>query len=125
VPDMRFRKNGAGKQIDVEKLTALAAVGLTQRECEAILDCSEDTIQRNFLKEYDLGKDKCCASVRRKQFELAMAGNPTMLIWLGKQLLQQREQHGISGPDGGAIPIANLTAADFTDGQLAALIAGK
>jgi orotate phosphoribosyltransferase len=31
----------------------------------------------------------------------------------------------ISGPDGGAIPLATLTAADLTDDQLLALIAGK
>jgi hypothetical protein len=28
----------------------------------------------------------------------------------------------ISGPDGGAIPLANLTAADLTDSQLAAIL---
>jgi hypothetical protein len=31
----------------------------------------------------------------------------------------------ISGPEGGAIPIANLTPIDFTDDQLAALITGN
>lgn len=31
----------------------------------------------------------------------------------------------ISGPDGGAIPIANLTPSDFSDEQLAALITGS
>lgn len=30
-------------------------------------------------------------SLRRAQFELAMKGNPTMLIWLGKQYLGQNE----------------------------------
>ena len=31
-------------------------------------------------------------SLRRAQFELAMKGNPTMLIWLGKQYLGQNER---------------------------------
>ena len=31
-------------------------------------------------------------SLRRAQFELAMKGNPTMLIWLGKQYLGQKER---------------------------------
>lgn len=31
-------------------------------------------------------------SLRRAQFELAMKGNPTMLIWLGKQYLAQNER---------------------------------
>ena len=30
-------------------------------------------------------------SIRRKQYELAMAGDKTMLIWLGKQLLGQSQ----------------------------------
>jgi hypothetical protein len=31
-------------------------------------------------------------ALRSKQFELALAGNPTMLIWLGKQVLGQRDK---------------------------------
>ena len=31
-------------------------------------------------------------SLRRQQIELAKTGNPTMLIWLGKQLLEQRDK---------------------------------
>jgi hypothetical protein len=30
--------------------------------------------------------------LRNKQFELAMTGDKTMLVWLGKQLLKQRDQ---------------------------------
>lgn len=41
--------------------------------------------------------------LRAKQFQHAMAGNTTMLIWLGKQRLGQRDKMGITGEDGGAI----------------------
>jgi hypothetical protein len=37
--------------------------------------------------------------------------------------VEGRVNIGLSGPDGGAIPLANLTAADLTDEQLLALIA--
>jgi hypothetical protein len=30
-------------------------------------------------------------SLKRKQFDMAMKGNVTMLIWLGKQTLGQRD----------------------------------
>ena len=30
-------------------------------------------------------------SIRRAQYKAALDGNPTMLIWLGKQLLGQKE----------------------------------
>ena len=31
-------------------------------------------------------------SLRRAQYQKALDGNPTMLIWLGKQILGQRER---------------------------------
>ena len=36
-------------------------------------------------------------SLRVKQFELAMHGNPTMLVWLGKQELGQTDRQQVSG----------------------------
>ena len=41
-------------------------------------------------KKGALGRLK--VSLRRQQIELAKTGNPTMLIWLGKQLLEQRDK---------------------------------
>jgi hypothetical protein len=43
-----------------------------------------DVMDRGYLK----GK----ISVRRKQMQLMEAGSPAMAIWLGKQLLNQRDQ---------------------------------
>lgn len=31
--------------------------------------------------------------LQAKQYEMAMSGNPTMCIWLGKQWLKQRDKH--------------------------------
>ena len=83
------------KEVDGDKLFQLASLGLTTAEIASVLECSPDTLERNFKEEMDEGKEKCKASVRRKQFELAMAGNPTMLIWLGKQILGQRDKQDI------------------------------
>lgn len=91
------------KEVDVEKLRLLAAFGLTQRECARILECSEDTIQRHYLADYEAGLDTCRASLRRKQFEIAMSGKPgavTMLIWLGKNLLGQTDKAELTGKNG-------------------------
>ena len=51
-------------------------------------------------------------SIRRKQAEVAMAGNVTMLIWLGKQRLGQRDRFDTehSGPEGKPIPVIVLPA---------------
>jgi len=42
------------------------------------------------------------------QWEAAKKGNVTMMIWLGKQLLGQRDQMEHSGPDGGPVSIARI-----------------
>jgi hypothetical protein len=38
-------------------------------------------------------------SLRRKQYELAMAGNATMLIFLGKQYLGQADKREVAAPE--------------------------
>jgi hypothetical protein len=73
---------------------------LTQEDCAAVLKISVDTLQRRYLEPYNAGLQKCKASLRRKQFELAQAGNVTMLIWLGKNLLGQKDRHELTGKDG-------------------------
>jgi hypothetical protein len=96
----------AGRQfieIDEDKLEKLAALGLTNAECAAILDCSPDTLERNYKETMAWGRSHRDASLRRKQFEIALAGNPTMLIWLGKQYLGQSDKTAITGVDGGPI----------------------
>jgi hypothetical protein len=37
------------------------------------------------------GREDVKMSLRRAQLQLALNGNPTMLIWLGKQLLGQQD----------------------------------
>lgn len=86
--------------VDVAMLEALAERGLTQDDCAAVLGISVDTIQRNHRDVYNLGLQKCKASLRRKQFEMALAGNVTMLVWLGKNLLGQSDKHELTGKDG-------------------------
>lgn len=90
------------KPVDVVKLELMAEMGLTQKECAALLECSVDTIQRNYQTEYEEGVERCKGSLRRKQYELATAGkgNVTMLIWLGKNLLGQSDKLEATGKDG-------------------------
>ena len=42
-------------------------------------------------------------SLRRKQFETALAGNVTMMVWLGKQYLGQKDKTEITGENGGSL----------------------
>jgi hypothetical protein len=67
------------------------AIAYTMPELAAITGVSEDTLYRNFAGAIKRGRALRNASLRRKQFEVADSGNPTMLIWLGKQYLGQKD----------------------------------
>ena len=95
------------KDIDEQQLETLAALGLSNGEIAAVLDCSPDTIERNFKETLRWGREKRNASLRRKQYEVALSGNPTLLIWLGKQYLEQSDKQEIAGKDGGPIQLVS------------------
>lgn len=57
--------------------------------------------------------------------EIKMRDQDGALANLAKYLGMSLERKEVSGPGGGPIAIGNLTAGDFTDDQLAALIAGE
>ncbi len=80
------------KPVDEERLFELASQGLSTTEIAAELQCSVDTLDRNYREELLEGKEKCRATLRAKQYELAAKGNVTMLIWLGKNMLGQSDK---------------------------------
>ena len=78
-------------EIDEELLYKLATIHCTMKEMSDILEVSQDTLKRNFAHIIDKGKSDGKMRLRRKQVEVAMSGNHTMLIWLGKQMLGQSD----------------------------------
>lgn len=92
------------KEINWDVFDKLCALHCTLKEMSGILQVSEDTIERLCKKTFklkfaDLYQQKAASgrmSIRRKQFDIAMNGNVTMLIWLGKQWLGQKDKHEIS-----------------------------
>lgn len=94
------------KKIDPELVGKLAAIGCTHPEIAAICGCSQDTIERRFADIIEKGKQEGKSSLRRLQWKSAQDGNIAMQIWLGKQLLGQREpRYELSGPNGGEIVV--------------------
>lgn len=79
-------------QKEIEQIKTLARCHCPDSEIAAYMECGENTIKRRFgplIKEQrEVGK----SNIRAKQFRLAMEGDKTMLVWLGKQLLGQRER---------------------------------
>ena len=101
------------KVIDYPKLEALCKIQCTGDECAAVLGMDYDTLNTaltrdgnggfsDYRKEFaNSGK----ASLRRLQFKAAEAGNVTMLIFLGKNLLGQRDQPEQEGHSPGTVSI--------------------
>lgn len=96
------------------KLANLGKIQCTTKEAAAVLDVSEVTFI-DFLKRhekarqvFEQGKENGKASLRRMQLRKAETGNATMLIWLGKQLLGQRDKFEHTGADGGPIEVTRI-----------------
>jgi len=95
------KHNGPYKtEIDYIKLDAMCAIHCTGEECAAILNIDYDTLNRRlkedgkggFTDYFKLKGSNGKMSLRRKQYDQAMSGNSTMLIWLGKQWLGQADK---------------------------------
>lgn len=102
---MTTEKGGPPRtEIDYGVLSKLCNIMCTGEECAAILGIDYDTLNRRlgqdghngFTDYYKKHSSKGKASLRRKQIEVALSGNPTMLIWMGKQQLEQRDKRDIN-----------------------------
>ena len=97
------------KPTNSKRIIELASKGYIQEEIAAMEDCSVDTLMRHHADAYKKGVKLCDASLRRKQVQVALSGNPTMLIWLGKNRLDQKDKsettHEWTGMTYGDLPI--------------------
>lgn len=77
------------------------AVWATAAYCAEKLNISPDTLDRRLQEEYGFGfaeykkkvKEPLRVNLLKKQYDVAMSGNVTMLIWLGKNELGQKDKH--------------------------------
>lgn len=85
--------------IDWVLVEDLARIQCTVDEIAAIIKVPKSTLhgKPEFSDVYKRGSDNGKASLRRAQWKLALAGNATMCIWLGKNLLGQRDQPATTG----------------------------
>lgn len=98
-------KNKGGRpriDIPVEELEKLSRLSCTLDEIAAYFSCSRDTIERRMKDEPEVreaierGRAHGKISLRRKQFQiLEKTDNATMAIWLGKNILGQRDKFDI------------------------------
>jgi hypothetical protein len=100
-------------QIDLTELEKLCSLHCTDEELADWFGVSTRTIENRrkrpeFAQAMQRGRSKGRISVRRAQMKLLESGNGTMGVWLGKQLLGQRDvitsEHVGSG--GGPLQVA-------------------
>ena len=84
---------GTKKELTVEKQIAkLATYGLTNKEIAEALGYDDSTLKRKFEIFLIKGRANLKQRLKKKQIQVAMSGNVTMLIWLGKQYLEQADK---------------------------------
>lgn len=83
--------------IDYAVVERAASIGCSKEEISAVLGIARSTLYLHMETDLEIqaaidrGQDGGKATLRRLQWKGAEDGNPTMLIWLGKQLLGQRD----------------------------------
>ena len=74
-----------------DEVELMASIGCTDREIAEYFGINDDTLRYN-LKDFLInGRQQLKNSLRRAQLRVALDGNATLLIWLGKQILGQAE----------------------------------
>ena len=95
-PTIQSKEKRVGRpklDIDAEQVTRLARLHCTMQEMADFFGCHRETLRENFSPQIDKGRSEGNISLRRKQWQMAVEkGNVVMLIWLGKQMLGQRNE---------------------------------
>lgn len=93
------------------QIADLAALGCTDAEIATLAGIAESTLQDRFRAQLNEGRARLRHSLRKAQVERAINGSDTMLIWLGKQYLEQRDKNEISGDPQRPLTVFNHGAA--------------
>lgn len=81
-----------GKEIDVELVTRLSMIHCTIEEIAMIVGCTKMHLFNHYADVIELGRAKGKMSLRRLQWRAAETGNVSMLVWLGKNILNQTDK---------------------------------
>ncbi len=113
-------------KMNTEDIERLASLQCTQVEIAAWFDASIKTLELRLSKDaalreaYDRGRAKGRISLRRHQMRMVEEGNATMAIWLGKQILGQRDVQRleVSGPDQQPVQVESVNLHALSVGEL-------
>ena len=115
------------KKIDPEEVRKLAKTGATQAEIASRMGVSLSTLQRRCGQDLKTeaalrdGMNEMRVALRTKQVQVALAGNVTMLIWLGKQYLGQKDNLEVTGETIHSLDTSSLSAVELLASRIAEL----
>ena len=88
--------------IDMNQVVVFGRMKATYETMADFLEVSKRTIERymvdeesEFCRSYKKGLADCKLKLSEAQMQLALNGNATMLVWLGKQHLGQKDKQEI------------------------------
>ena len=109
----QIKSNGHTVFYDLGEVYRLRALGCRTQEIADFFQVNRKTIERRrvdqpgFLEAWKKGRADCQQQLRAAQIDVAVNDkNAQMLIWLGKNMLKQKDKQEISGPDDGPIQTA-------------------
>jgi len=88
--------------IDYKQVKSLANIHCTDNEIAGVLGCPLPVLlsDKKYRAVYEQAKADACMSLRRLQWKAAESGNATILIFLGKQYLQQFDKQEVTHTGG-------------------------
>lgn len=92
ITGIRIGRGETSAVVDPETVYKLALMGATNVEIAEWYGCTEQSIRYRFNEYLAKARSSLKIKLRRAQLKVAIENeNPTMLIWLGKQMLGQSE----------------------------------
>lgn len=91
---MPGKKRGRPKiNVDLDDVKDLAEQGNSAEHIAKVLGFSKSTLfgRKDVREAYEKGLAEMCVNLREWQMNCAKSGNVTMLIWLGRQYLGQKD----------------------------------
>ncbi len=98
----RKNKPGAGRphrSLDEERIGQMAFDGCKNSEIAHVLGCDDATLKKNYSRILNKKRAERKAALRNVQTISALAGDIPMMIWLGKNELEQTDKHAGESSD--------------------------
>lgn len=98
-PQVRKECGRPQKAFPEQEIFQLAAEGSTDGYIALRLGISKTSLTGKYKDLLDSGREQRNGDIQRKQFQLAMSGNVPLLMWLGKNWLNQANRVEEIGDD--------------------------